>query len=289
MPSYALVTPARNEIDNLPRLALSLAAQRHLPEVWVIVDSGSTDETASVARALAEEYPWIELDGVHASADGPTRANATLRAFESGVETLAGRGDVVVKLDADVSFAGDYFERLMSAFADDPQLGMASGTCYELEVGAWQQRHVTGDHVWGASRAYRRACLDDVWPLEDNLAWDRVDEVKAALAGWRTATLTDLPFYHHRPEGAREGSRANSWNANGRSAHYLGYRFQYLVLRSLNHARRDPYALAMISGYVRAAAGGERSADRDVKSYIRREQSLRRLPLRVREARGKGS
>src|SRR5688572_14367545 len=58
---YACITPARDEAHNLPRLARSLMAQTVPPERWVIVDNGSTDGTADVVRALAGEFPAIEL------------------------------------------------------------------------------------------------------------------------------------------------------------------------------------------------------------------------------------
>ena len=49
---YALVTPTRDEETDLPRLAAeSLAAQTVRPDVWVIVDNGSTDRTVEIARA----------------------------------------------------------------------------------------------------------------------------------------------------------------------------------------------------------------------------------------------
>lgn len=285
--SYALVTPARNEEENLRRLARSLVGQSVLPAVWVIVDSYSSDDTVAVAAELAQAHRWVEMRRTRGVGDGPTRANATLHAFATGVEALAGRGEVVVKLDADVSIAPDYFERLLEAFAEDPSLGIGSGTCYELDRGKWRQRYVTAGHVWGASRAYRRECLEHVWPLEDNLAWDKVDEVKATLAGWRTRTLTYLPFYHHRREGERE---ARAWRTAGDACHYLGYRLGYLLLRSLNNARRDPAALAMITGYLGAALRrAERCPDDEVRSFVRSQQTLRQLPHRAREALGRSA
>ena len=120
------------------------------------------------------DRPDMELE------DGPTRAEPTVQAFQLGLAALGRDSDIVVKLDADVSFETDYFARLLGAFEADPLLGMASGTCYEREGGSWRQRHVTRGHVWGASRAYRRACLEDVLPLESGLAWDGIDELKAA-------------------------------------------------------------------------------------------------------------
>jgi hypothetical protein len=44
----------------------------------------------------------------------------------------------------------------------------------------------------------------------------------------------------------------------------------------------------MLWGYAQAAAAGEpRCADDAVRGYVRRQQSLRRLPLRAREAFGR--
>jgi glycosyltransferase involved in cell wall biosynthesis len=289
MPSYALITPARNEVDHLPRLAASLRAQTVTPEAWIVVDNGSTDGTADLVRGFGREDEWIHLKSIP-GATGPTRAEPTVLAFESGLEDLGELPDVIVKLDADVSFDPDHFERLLAHFDQDPELGMASGSCWELAHGSWRQRHVTRGHVWGAVRAYRRACLEAVLPLETGLAWDGIDELRAAVKGWRTTTLVDLPFYHYRPEAAREASRWRSWASTGSTAHYMGYRFSYLALRTLNYARRDPAALASISGYVASSLKRRpRYPDAEVRRYLRRKQGLRQLPLRIAEAFGRHS
>ena len=58
MTSYLVVTPARDEAENLSGLAHSLASQTWLPPLtWVIVDDGSTDGTAEVARSLELPFP----------------------------------------------------------------------------------------------------------------------------------------------------------------------------------------------------------------------------------------
>jgi poly-beta-1,6-N-acetyl-D-glucosamine synthase len=288
-PSYGLITPARDESDNLPRLAAALAAQTVLPAAWVIVDNGSTDDTAEVAAEIAREHPWVTVLTMEVE-ETPTRAGPTVQAFQRGLAALGPLPDIVVKLDADVSFSPDYFAQLLGAFEADPSLGMASGTCYEQESGSWRQRHVTEGHVWGASRAYRRRCLEDVLPLESGLAWDGIDELKAAVKGWRTTTLATLPFYHHRAEAARESSRWRAWVATGAMSHYMGYRFGYLVLRTLHHTRRDPVALGSIWGYLASAIRREpRYPDPEVRAYLRRKQSIRNLPMRIAEAFGRGA
>jgi biofilm PGA synthesis N-glycosyltransferase PgaC len=285
--SYALVTPARDEAENLRRLAASVLEQTIRPAAWVIVDNGSTDETPALVAELGRTHPWItaiEVEGESAARPGAP----IVRAFHAGLAALPAQPHVVVKLDADVSLPSDHFEKLLEAFAADPSLGIASGGCYEEEGGGWQERHVTAGHVRGAARAYRWECLRAVLPLEERVGWDGIDELKANVLGWKTGIVPDLPFYHHRSVGERDGSRFARWRAQGQGAHYMGYRFTYLMLRAVHRSVRDPAALAMISAYVAAALRREpRNEDAAVRAYLRKHQSLRRLPLRAREALGK--
>src|SRR5262245_59936077 len=105
---YACVTPARDEEENLQRLAESMLAQTVLPVRWVIVENGSTDRTAQIAAELAAAHPWIRVLRTGAG-DRYDRTSPYMRAWHAGVESLEGLGDVVVKLDADVSFDPGFF------------------------------------------------------------------------------------------------------------------------------------------------------------------------------------
>jgi biofilm PGA synthesis N-glycosyltransferase PgaC len=286
---YAVITPARDEAENLPRLAEALHAQTVLPSLWIVVENGSTDATLEVANRLATESSWIRV--LSMAGDGrPVRGAPIVRSIEAALELLGEEHDVIVNVDADISMGSDFFARLLDRFAADPTLGIASGTCYELRNGEWQERHVTGNTAWGATRAYRRECLQQVLPLEGRLGWDGIDELKANARGWRTTTFTDLPFFHHRSEGERDGMAFKARVTQGRSAHYMGYRFWYLLLRSAGNTPRDPAAVGMVWGFLGAALHREpRLADTDARAYIRRQQSLRNLPVRIREARGRRS
>jgi len=286
--SYALVTPARDEAENLERLAESVAGQTVLPTCWVIVDNGSVDDTPRLVASLEAQHSWISSLNVPGDVTAP--GPPVVRAFNAGLATLKGDPDVVVKLDADVSFEPRFFERMNAAFAADPRLGIASGECYELEGGEWVARHVTGDHVRGATRAYRRECLDQVGPLPEAVGWDGVDELKAAVLGWRTAVVPELPFYHYRSVGERDGPRTKRWLAEGLCAHYMGYSTVYLVVRTFGRAvrDRDVAALAMLWGFVDAKLRRKpRYPDRAVRDYLRSQQRVRDLPLRMFESFGK--
>lgn len=286
---YAVITPVRNEAENLPRLAESLATQTRLPETWVVVENGSTDETAEVARALASHYPWLRVVDMPRTPDNE-RARPIVLAFETGFESLSPPPPFVAKVDADVTLPAGYFEGLLERMAIDPDLGVVSGTCLEEHDGAWRERFGTGSGVWGAARVYRWTCLEQLLPLEERTAWDWIDVAEANVRGWSSTVARELPFYHHRREGDRARTRWAQWSSQGQAAHYLGYRPSYLFVRAIYRSSRDPAALALIYAYARASL---RRQDRCRKSalvaHVREQQLLRNLTRRATEALGRNA
>jgi glycosyltransferase involved in cell wall biosynthesis len=283
LPTFALVTPVRDEAENLRRLAGAVLAQSAQPVAWVVVENGSSDGTLAVARELAEAIPFLRVRTIPPAENA--RGGPVARAFQAGVAELAPPPEIVVKLDADVSFEADFLERLVRAFVADPTLGIASGTCCELDRdGVWREQVGAGwSAARGATRAYRFACLRDVLPLAEGMGWDSLDAVKASLHGWQTRTL-GVPFRHHRRVGERDGSQWNAWVARGRASHYMGYRPTYLLLRCLYNALEEPAALGLLAGYLRARMARQpRYPEPAVLAVLRREQRLRALPKRLLE------
>jgi len=285
--TYALITPARDERANLERLVGCVMTQTVTPTAWIVVDNGSADGTLELARDLESRHPWFKaLTSPPTNRAEPGRP--IVRAFRVGLAALETDVDVVVKLDADVSFAPDHFEKLLEAFEADRRLGIAGGTCFELDGGEWRPTHVTGSHVRGAVRAYRHACLADILPLEEGLGWDTIDELKAAAEGWNVAVVRDLRFDHHRPVGGRDGKPWARAVRQGKAAHYLGYRFWYLAARAAFRSRKNPAGLAMVWGYLASAIAREPVfGDPRVRDQLRRQQGLSQLSLRAREALGR--
>ena len=124
-------------------------------------------------------------------------------------------------------------------------------------------------------------------PLVERLGWDTIDEVQAVLKGWRVETLEGIAFYHHRRVGERDGNHA-AWESQGALAWYLDYRPSYLLLRTLFRMGHDRSAVALLTGWMRAARRRDpRYPDLEVRRYLRSEQSLGRIPTRAREALGR--
>jgi hypothetical protein len=286
-PGYAVITPARDEAGHLARLGACLAAQARPPDLWVIVDNGSTDDTGAVAAELTRTHTWVRTV-VAPGAVGQARGGQVVRAFHAGLAHIDHRPSLIVKLDADVTFGDDYLACLLGRFGEEPELGIASGRCYELDGQVWRPRHITAPNVWGAARVYRRSCLDQLVPLEERMGWDAIDVVRANVAGWTTRVFPEISFRHHRTEAQRDGARHQHWVKQGGVAHYLGYRPSYLCLRAVHQARRDPSAFAMLWSFGKAALRREeRHPDRAVLRHIREGQRLRVIPRRAVEALGR--
>jgi UDP-N-acetylglucosamine transferase subunit ALG13 len=278
-----MITATRDEERDLPRLLLSVATQTRRPHRWVIVDTGSTDDTLRIVQSFAAAHPWVTVEVM----DGPikpTRGAIEVDALMRGIGALGAGYDVIVKVDADVSFATQHLEVLVGAFERSPELGMASGTRVEWHRGRWRTQGSTATSVEAQARAYRWACLQDVLPLERRMGWDVIDESIAVASGWQTERLNHTEFMHHRPMGSRDQGSLTHWAKQGEVAHYTGYRPTYLFARTMRRACTDPRAVAMLLTYASLhLRRADMCSNLEALAVRRDQQRLRHLPQRAKE------
>jgi len=289
--THLVVTPARNEAENLKRLGACLIEQVWRPTKWIVVDNGSTDETGNVVQELAEGHPWITLVSIP-PADRPIRGSASVRAFNAGIAGEGLRCDLITNLDADVSFPPTYFQSLRGEFEARPSLGIASGLCFELANDDWKPVYVTYPNLRGAARTYRRECLKQLVPLEERFGWDGIDAVRANVRRWETGTIPSLAYFHHRPTGSLDVNRFATYCEEGVTSYYMWYRPSYLIIRTTYRIIRDR-SLApggLLWGYARSAATrGLRQPEVGFRQFVRSNQSLRHWLARAREALGRNA
>ena len=188
---------------------------------------------------------------------------------------------VVVKLDGDLSFESDYFERCLAQFESDPTLGIGGGTVCAF-VNGQLEIESAGDppfHVRGATKIYRRACFEEIGPLIQAPGWDTLDEVQANRLGWKTRTFADLALLQHKPTGSADGHWKNAFK-NGRANYFTGYHPAFMLAKCAKRIAREPFAVeaaglfaGYFSGYLKRLP---HLADSETMRYLRAQQ-MRRL------------
>ena len=107
-PALSVVIPAYNQAATLRRTLEALEQQTldpHLYEV-IVVDDGSTDETAALVRGRSAEDPRV-----HLLQHGTNRGRSAAR--NSGIRTA--RGEIVVLIDSDILVRPDFLAHHLDA------------------------------------------------------------------------------------------------------------------------------------------------------------------------------
>jgi glycosyltransferase involved in cell wall biosynthesis len=278
---YIIISPVRNEAEHLGQTIDSVLSQSVRPVRWIIVDDGSSDDTGRLIDEAALRHDWIMA--LHRDDRGRRRAGeGVMEAFYTGFKVISReQWQYLVKLDGDVMFEPDYFERCFSRFAEEPRLGIAGGLVCKVVNGKRLEESKVDPafHVRGPTKIYRRECWEAIDGLVSATGWDTVDEVKANMKGWSTRTLSDIEIVHNRPTGAAYGAWPDSVK-NGRANYVAGYHPLFMLLKCISRAFSEPYGIAAAGLWVGFCSGYLRRAWRvDDPEFVRyfRQQQFRRL------------
>ncbi len=284
-----LISPVRNEETHIELIAEAVAAQTRPPDLWLVVDDGSTDRTSEILAELARRIGFLQvLNTADLPAIGPVNDRlataAEARAFNLGLNSVAWESFThIAKLDGDTELPPRYFERLLEEFARDPELGLAGGLYADPAPGGdgWEVIGMPSDyHVPGTLKCYSLACLQAVGGIQERLGWDTIDEIYARMRGYRTRAFVDLIAHHHRPRASADGTLRGRAR-HGECAYIARFTLLWVALRSFKMARERPRGLsgvAFLYGYLRSAVSrGPRVEDPAFGRFVRRELRGRML------------
>jgi len=280
LPTYVIVSPARNEARSIESTIQSVVAQTVLPLRWVIVSDGSTDGTDEIVQKYVADHPWIELLRM------PERKERNFAgkvyAFNAGRERVKDLPyEVLVSLDADITFESDYFEFLLGKLAADAGLGLVGTPFRETTNETYDYRFVSIEHVSGACQVFRRKCFEDFGgylPVKGG-AIDNIAVISARMKGWKTRTFTEKSCLHHRAMGTAQQS---AWAARfkfGGKDYAIGNHPLWEVFRTAYQMTKRPFVIggvALGAGYVWAwLRRAERPVSGELMRFHRREQMAR--------------
>jgi glycosyltransferase involved in cell wall biosynthesis len=281
---YVLITSARNEQAFIAKTLESVVAQAQLPERWIIVDDGSTDDTAAIAAPYAEKFPWIVLvrNPRREGRNFASKANNVNGALKQ-IENLD--FDLLGNLDADTSFGPDYMEFLMGKFTEDPKLGVA-GTPFTQDGGydSTRDSFEGENYVAGPIQLFRRQCWSDIGGYIANPAGgvDWIAVMMARMKGWNVRSFDDKRYHHHRSMGTAGRSDVAALFSYGQKDYYLGNSPIWQLFRVTYRLAKKPYVaggLALFCGFCWAALSRtKRPISNDLLRFHRADQ-MRKLGI----------
>ncbi len=280
LPTYVLITPARNEAQFIELTIKAVVAQTIRPIRWIIVSDGSTDGTDEIVRQYAVDYPWIELvrmpDRVERHFAGKVHA---FNAGQARVQHL--EYDLIGSLDADISFDEDYFPYLLRKVAEDPALGLVGTPFKDGPNSIYDYRFVSIEHVSGACQLFRRECFEQIGgyvPVKGGCI-DHIAVISAMMKGWKTRTFTEKVSLHHRQMGTAQDSLMMARFRNGWKDYVIGNHPFWELCRASYQMTKRPVVLGglmLVSGYAWALVRRvERPVSADLVVFYRREQMQR--------------
>lgn len=290
LPSYVLITAARNEINNLEKTIKSVVAQTARPYRWIVVSDGSTDGTDDLVQDYRLENEWIEL--LRNAPRIERHFGGKVEAFNMGyahIKTLP--FDLVGNLDADLSFDEGFFGYLLKKFAENPALGIA-GAPFREGTRSYDFRFSSIDHVSGACQLFRRECYEEIGgyiPVKGG-GIDVIAVLSARMRGWQTRTFTEVHYLHHRKMGTAKESPLKARYRDGQKDYALGAHPVWAIFRSIYQMSSKPYVLSgllLFAGYfVSMMKGAQRPISKELMKFRRDDQLLRLKTFLMKPFRG---
>ena len=257
--NYVIISPIRNEAEYLPGVIESMVNQTVLPAEWVVVDDGSTDDTAKILKEAANQYKWINY------VKKPDRGSRSVgpgvvETFNYGFERLNYKNyNFICKMDGDLEFGREYFETLLRYFRIDPQLGSASGKIFIKEnSGKMVEERTSDEMTCGGINFYRREAFEDIGGFVKEVMWDGIAYHMARIHGWRTRSIRNnkLKIIHHRLMGSSQENIFHGRLRWGRGQYFMGTHPLYILGIATYRLIERPYiigGIGILLGYMISA------------------------------------
>lgn len=280
--NYIIVTPAKNEADFIRYTLDSVVKQTLSPIKWIIVDDGSTDETAVIVKEYLAKHKWIEFFQTPNSEEKRSGGSKVVKAFYAGYERVKDINyDFIVKLDADLSLPNNYFAEVAKTFLSDEKIGLCGGYTVIDIGGKLVMETPIGYHIRGAFKSVRKKCFEDIGGFRPIWNWDGIDEMTAMYKGWKTKCF-EMEVKHLRPTSSSYNLKSHAYKS-GYEAYKMRMAFPLMILRALYNIFNKPFILnsvIFVFGYFSALIKREGFLiDKDLANFINNFHYKRILKL----------
>lgn len=255
---YVIVSPARDEAQFAERTLRSIAEQTRPPDLWIVVDDGSTDATPRILEEWRRRLSYlriVRLEPGKGRAVGP----GVVKAFYAGLDTVdLGEFDFLCKLDLDLDLPPRYFEIMLERMAAEPRLGTCSGKAYfPAADGSLVSERIGDEMSLGMVKFYRTSCFRQIGGFVREVMWDGIDCHRCRMLGWIACSWDEpeIRFTHLRPMGSSQVSIWEGRKRHGFGQYFMGTSLPYMTASAIYRMTRSPFLIggfAMWWGFVRS-------------------------------------
>ncbi len=257
MNDYILITPAKDEGENLPFVLKSVTEQTVRPKIWLIIDDGSADNSSQIIQDAEAKYDWIKSITLASHPRDITFHYSFVckTGFDEIISYCAENKieyQYIGLLDADTEISHDFFESLINAMQKDGSLGIVSGGIYHIVNGRLELGQSSENLPAGTGRLWRKECFfqTDGYIIEPSP--DSISNVKAVLRGWKIKKFKNIIALERRMTSSAQGLW-RGYQINGAMAYYLNKHPLLVLLGSFSYSiQKKPYYIgfAYLYGYL---------------------------------------
>jgi glycosyltransferase involved in cell wall biosynthesis len=274
---YVLLTAAKNEAACIGEVIQLVVRQTVLPMVWIIVDDGSSDQTAAIVESFASKFPFIRLQS-SGSREG-RNFGSQYKALQAAYEMARPlEFDFVAVQDADQGpESANYYGSILDEFNREPRLGVASGVVYERPHGKWEVRKDNAQDSVAASAVFRRTSFEQVGgytPLYYGGS-DWLIQLLVTMKGWELLTRPDLHILHYRLTSSAGGIWRGKFRSGMENACF-GSHPLFQILKCCRRLKSPPFfvgSVGMYAGYLWWHLSGRKPLLKPEEvAYLRKQQ-----------------
>ena len=270
-PNIALVTPLKDEINNIDKFLESIKNQSLSIKSLIIVENDSTDGSREYLDKITEieNIEYFKVINMNFKDNtyrvGKKYATIINKGFQSlKQEPYYDKLDYIGILDCDVFPEKDYYIKLTNFLMSNPKIGITSGLIFTQRG----KQHIANQNwVRGGCRIWKKKCFDEAGYRIAYTA-DTVSVAMAHMKGWKTKTLKSAKVI------SREvNARISKSSEKGYHAYYRGHTLFYMLLKSMyitiikGNVDRGS---SLLVGYIKSMVDGKpKIKDEKLRKYFR--------------------
>lgn len=270
-PNIALVTPLKNERNNIDKFIKSIENQSILIKCLIIVENDSTDGSREYLNNITSIKNVEHFYTININFEDTTyrvgKKYATI--IDKGFQSLKEKPfydtlDYMGILDCDVFPEQNYYHKLISFMKSDSKIGISSGLIYTQEG----KLHIANQNwVRGGCRLWKKKCFDEAGYQVAYTA-DTVSVALAHLKGWKTETLKSAKVVSREVNVRISNSKNKGYHAyfRGHTLLYVLPKAIYLIIFKAKLKMGYEYLSGYVSSMVNKKA---RIENKQVRKYFR--------------------